>query len=194
MKEGHFLKNASSRIASLFSSKQDTAKTPSSHRKQSPCMQLNFFVLNELLSAAKKEECEKKNRSFTFFPLFTTEMLESTNPHLSAMISQARRCCSKQDLHLFPYKQFFLRNELLMRRVIEWRLSRYLKNPKQIEHFTAVLSKSSSEAFRGHLITLIRDEEPKETQNEKSVEKEHEQKWDLWKHHADGDPFRVSRT
>lgn len=82
-----------------------------------------------------------------------------------------------------------------MRRVIEWRLSKYIKSKDQLKDFVEKMKEIPPDTFRRHLVTLIDEEAQEESPEDSEKEaKEQEKKWDLWKHHADGDPFRVSRT
>jgi len=191
------LQNSASRITSLFSTKEKKEDRVKSVHERQKYMRLNFLLLTAVLKEAKNNQKEKEKRTFSFFPLFTSKILSSDNPHLIEITKQAHSCCTRQDLHLFPFKQFFLRNEFTMRRVIEWRLSKYIKSKDQLKSFVEVMKETPPDSFRRHLVTLIDQDEKEEDLSKEQIEKaekEQENRWELWKHHADGDPFRVSRT
>jgi len=198
MNDRKALKGSASRITSIFSSKDKGEEEKETLRDRQKYMRLNFLMLSSVLKEAKKNLKEQGKRSFSFFPLFTSKILKSENPHLLEITKQAHSCCINQDHHLFPFKQFFLRNEFTMRRVIEWRLSKYIKSKDQLKDFVEVMKETPPDTFRRHLVTLIDQEEKEEGELTKEeiekAEKEQEARWDLWKHNADGDPFRVSRT
>lgn len=190
------LKGSVERITSLFSSKkgkEESKKTPLEKQKY---MRLNFLFLTTLIKETKKYQEGKRETSF--FPLFTAKILNSKNPHLIEITKQAYSCCNQQDLHFFPFKQFFLCNEFAMRQIIEWRLSKYIRSKDNLRLFVEVMQETPPDTFRHHFITLINQENEKEkdlTEEQlNKTEKEQENKWILWKHHVDGDPLRVSRT
>lgn len=198
MKDRKALKGSASRITSLFSSKGRNEEEKKDFRERQKYMRLNFLILSALLKDAKKNLKESEKKSFSFFPLFTSKIMNSDNPHLLEITKQAHLCCISQDHYLFPFQQFFLRNEFTMRRVIEWRLSKYIKSKDQLKNLVEVMKETPPDTFRRHLVTLIDEEEKDENEllreEIKKAEKEQETRWELWKHHADGDPFRVSRT
>lgn len=148
------------RITTLFPQE----KILSDHRKKEECekqkyIRLNFFLLTAALEDEKKDE--KKRCLSSLFSIFNPDVLALKNPDFLEMIKQADSCCTRQDLHLFPFKQFFLRNEFAMRQVIEWRLSKYIKSKEQLDAFVKVMKETPPDVFRHHLVTLITEEGPK---------------------------------
>lgn len=195
MKEKNALKNSVGRIASLFLSKEKKADKQEKKNEKQKYMRLNFILLNAAFNAAKKNKKDFEKQKISFSPLFTPDIMDSDNPHLVEITKQAHRCCTKQDLHLFPFKQFFLRNEFTMKRVIEWRLSKYIKGKDQLKSIVEIMKQTPPDIFSGHLVTLINQDGEVEAKLEdvNKEAKEIEKNWDLWKHHADGDPLRISR-
>lgn len=180
------LKQFAQRIASVFSSKEPPQKS----EKNTPqrYMRLNFFLLNHALDHIQKGNSIKSQS------LFTKKILASDNKHLSEIVKQAESCCSRQDLHLMSYKQFFLRNEFAMKQVIEWKLSRYIKEEEKIRTFIEKVKGASPEAFKRHLITLLNQEKTDFSQEDLEKElKRQEENWRLYQTHGDTGPNTVSR-
>ena len=150
-------------------------------------MRLNFFLLTHALDYIQKGGSKKSLSSFT------KKILSSDNKNVNEIVKQANSCCSKQDLQLLSYKQFFLRNEFEMRRVIEWRLSKYIKEEDKICTLLRRIKESTPEAFKRHLITLLNDDEseisPKALEKELKRQEEHLK---LYQAQGDRGPTSVS--
>jgi len=172
------LQQYAQRISSVFSVK----KTPEKSKK-STCqkyMRLNFFLLTHALEYIHRGNPIKSSS------LFTKKVLASDNKHLDELMKHAESCCSKQDLHLMSYKQFFVRNQFALKRVIEWKLSKYFKEEKQIRSFIEKMKESSPESFKRHLITLLSEEAKGFSQEELEKElKRQEENWKLYQTHGD---------
>jgi len=179
------LKHYSQRIASLFSVKRNPVRPKG--RSSPKFMRLNFFLLSAALEHIKGESSRKGPS------LFTKKILTSDNKHLSEIVKQADSCCSRQDLHLMSYKQFSLRDEFSMKRVIEWKLSKYMRGEEQIRSFIQKMKESTPAAFRRHLITLLNEEKLEISQDELERElKRQEESWNTYQHHGDGGPTTIS--
>lgn len=195
MDESALIKTLTERITTLFSSGEKDQKQPAVGRERQRYMRLNFFLLSSFLTRPSRRE--KTKRPFSPFSFFTSNILNSDNPHLVEIIKQAQRC-SQKDLGLFlPLRQLPLKSELTMRRVIQWHLSKFIKSEGQLKAFVEMMKRTPPDVFRSHLITLIGQRGKEEGGILEEVEKaakEQESKWELWKsHYTDGDPFRVSR-
>ena len=179
------LKNSALRITSVFSNQEKPQEKQKQTSKE--CMQINFFLFTHALDYIQKGHSNKTS------PLFTKKILASDNEHLSEIVKQAQSCCLKQDIHLMSYKQFFLRNEFSMKKVIEWKLSHYLNGKKQIQSFINKMKTSSPGVFKRHLITLLNLSEKKFSQEDLEKElKRQEENWKLYQHHGDGGPTKIS--
>ncbi len=188
MTESNTLGLSANRISSFFTSKKKEEKKKNFALKKQKYMRLNFLLLNAFLENSKKTKFTRPKGSLSFFPLFTNRILFSENPHLIKIVKQAYCCCIKQDFYLFPFKQFCLRHELTFHKVIEWRLSRYIKNKEKLNYFVKIMKEVSPDLFRYHLVTLLGKEESRE-EDKKQINR-----WDLWKHHNDGNSLQVSKT
>ncbi len=170
MKNRKPLKSSTSRISKLFSPKETKEiKTKRAY------MRLNFLQLTRVFNSLKKEEGTYVS------PLFTSNILSSDNPHLIEMTKQAHSCSRKQDLHLFSLKQFSLRNEFAMKRVIEWHLAEYMKSKEQMSAFIEIMKEASPETFRKHLFTLL------------GSDKHEDNQWEPLKRQTGGELCRVSK-
>lgn len=179
------LTSSALRITSVFSHQKKPQEKQ--ERASKECMRINFFLFTHALDYIQKGYSNKT------LPLFTKEILSSSNKNLGEIVKQAQSCCSKQDLHLMSYKQLFLRNEFALRKIMEWKLSKYLKGRKQIESFIDKMKESSPSVFKRHLITFLNV--TKKEFSEKNLEKElkrQEQNWKLYQHHGDGGPTKIS--
>ena len=194
MNESNTLKLSAHRISFLFSSKKKGEKKKAPSLKHQKYMRLNFLLLNVFLENSKKRELTSSKEALSFFPFFTDQVLLSNNPHLIEIVKQAHSCCIKQDFHLFPFKQFCLRNEFTFHKVIEWRLSKYIKSKEKLMRFVKIMKETPPDAFRHHLVTLLKKEEksPFFKKNQDEAKKQ-VQKWELWKHHAEGSSFKISK-
>lgn len=138
------------KIRSIF-----TSKSSSKEKKESlkaPAMHLNFFLLNAVLKHIQTGISKKP------LSLFTTKILNSKSKHLEALIKQAESVCSKQDIELFSYKEFFTRNQLALRHAVQWNLPKYIKTKEQAETLINKMKKATPESFKQHLITFLHAE------------------------------------
>jgi hypothetical protein len=190
MTDDKTLKEAAEKIGSLFSSSEKKSLLSKEELMKS-YMRLNLLLLEALFNQKIEKKEEKKTS-----PFFTSKILSSQNPHLIALVKQAYFSSKEAHFLLWPRKQSLLQSELSMKKVIEWRLSKYMKSQEQLEKFVEIMQKTPPDTFRYHLVTLLKEteEEPSVEDEIRKAEKEGQDRWDLWKHHADGDPFRISRT
>ncbi len=170
------------RIRKIF--KVDRSVKKEKRAIKSDIMRLNSFLLH----AAMKHMSQggsKKARS-----LFTTKILSSKNRHLSALVKQAEAACVHQDLELFFYKQFFCRNGLALRRVIQWKFSKYIKTRQEANALLNAMKETSPETFKRHLVTLLSEE--KLSSEEITKEVEHlENQWKLWTQQGSTESLKV---
>lgn len=167
------LKESLERIGSLFNTKRETNKEKKEMRAS--VVRLNFFLLN---AAFKKIQKGKPRKPLS---LFTTKILNSKNKHFSALIKQAEAICSKQDIELFSYKEFYSQSHFALRCAVQWKFSKYIKNKQEAAALINKMKEASPEAFKRHLITLLKDEEltPQEIEQEARLL---EEQYALWKH------------
>lgn len=176
------LKQSLEKISSIFKGKQETEN---SHKElRTPVVHLNFFLLSAAFKKIQKGLPQKP------LSLFTTKIINSKNKHFQALIQQAERVCSKQDLELFSYKAFYSENHFALRRAVQWKFAKYIKTKQEAIDLIAKMKNSSPEAFRRHLITLLKDEDltPREIDQEA---KRLEEQYSLW-HHGPSGPNSVS--
>lgn len=174
------------KVASVFFKKEAPKETKSESRQK--YTRLNYFLLTHAL------EHIQKGSSNTSSPLFTKKILTSKNENLAEMVKHAESARAKQDIHLMSYKQFFLRDELEMKRVIEWKLSKYIKEEEQIRTFIQKMKESSSDNFKRHLITLLSEKEKEVSQEELARELLRQEKnWKLYQSQGGPGPNTVSR-
>ncbi len=164
-------KESLERIASIFTKKGEARKREKS--LNTPVVHLNFFLLNAAFKKIQKGK-SKKNLS-----LFTTKILNSKSKHFAALIKQAESICSKQDIELFSYKEFYSQNYFVLRRAVQWNFSKYIKSKREAAALINKMKEASPEAFKRHLITLLKDEEL--TSQEIEQEAKHlEEQHSLW--------------
>lgn len=161
MKNKNNLKYAARRISTLFVFKEEVKNNT---LKKQNYMRINFLLFSVFLKTSNKNEKGRKEHTFIFFPFLTSKVLNSQSSPFFEIVEQVWICCTKQDLHLFPFKQFFLRNKFDMQQVIEWRLSKSMKSKKQLSSLAEVMKATPSDAFRRRFVTLI-------DQNKKEKEK-----------------------
>ena len=143
-------KIALEKIRSIFTIKRSSKREDKS--LIAPTVHLNFFLLNAALKHIQTGISKKP------LSLFTTKILTSRSKHLEALIKQSESVCSKQDIELFSYKEFFSRNQLALRRAVQWNLPKYIKTNEQAEILIRKMKETNSESFRNHLITLLEEE------------------------------------
>lgn len=179
-------KQFTQKVASIFSNKEaPQEKKSESHQKFT---RLNYFLLTRALEHIHKGSTPSSSS------LFTKKILTSKNENLAEMVKHAESARAKQDIHLMSYKQFLLRDELEMKRVIEWKLSKYIKEEEQIRTFIKKMKDSSPESFRRHLITLLSEKNKEFSQEELDKElRRQEQNWKLYQSHGGPGPNTISR-
>lgn len=167
------LKYSIEKIAHIFKGKQETEKPNKELRI--PVVHLNFFLLNAALKKIQRGLPQKP------LSLFTTKIINSKNEHFKALINQAQRVCLKQDLELLSYKAFYSENHFALRRAVQWKFAKYIKTKQEAIDLLSKMKNSSPEAFKRHLITLLKDEElsPHEIEQEA---KRLEEQYTLWQH------------
>lgn len=167
------LKGSLDRIASIFKTKSETNEEKKEMRAS--VVRLNFFLLNAAFKKIQKGNSQKP------LSLFTTKILNSKNMHFSALIKQAEAICSKQDIELFSYKEFYSQSHFALRRAVQWKFSKYIKNKQEAAALINKMKEASPEAFKRHLITLLKDEDltPQEIEQEA---RRLEEQYSLWKH------------
>jgi len=138
------------KIRSIFTTKRSSKEREKPLK--APAMQLNFLLLNAALKHIQTGISKKP------LSLFTTKILNSKSKHLEALIKQAQSVCSKQDIELFSYKEFFSRNQLALRHAVQWNLPKYIKTKEQAETLINKMKKATPESFKQHLITLLHEE------------------------------------
>lgn len=178
-------KQFAQKVASVFSKKEAPLEKSEPRQKFT---RLNYFLLTHAL------EHIQKGSSTNSSSLFTKKILTSKNENLAEMVKHAESARAKQDIHLMSYKQFFLRDELEMKRVIEWKLSKYIKEEEQIRTFIKKLKDSSPENFRRHLITLLSEKNKEFSQEELNEElRRQEKNWKLYQSQGGPGPNTISR-
>ena len=165
------LKESLDRIASIFKGKKETGDEKK--ELHIPVVQLNFFLLNAAFKMIQKEELRKP------LSLFTTKILNSKSKHFEALIKQAEAVCSKQDIELFSYKEFYSQNHFALRRAVQWKFSKYIKSKQEAAVLINKMKEASPEAFKRHLITLLKDEGLTSQEIEQEAQKLEEQ-YSLW--------------
>lgn len=169
-------------IVSIFKIKRELKKE--SKAMHTSVVRLNFFLLN---AAFKKIQKGKSKKTLS---LFTTEILSSKSEHLKALIKQAEAVCSKQDIELFSYKEFYSQNHFALRRAVQWNFSKYIKNKQEAALLINKMKEVSPESFKRHLITLLKDEDLASQEIEKEA-KCLEEQYRLW-HHGSSAPTSIS--
>ncbi|MCB1107925.1 MAG: hypothetical protein KDK76_07515, partial [Chlamydiia bacterium] len=139
------------RVRSIFSLQNSSKKEEKPLKGHA--QRLNFFLLNAALKYIQKGNREKP------LSLFTSKILNSKSHHFEALIKQAESVCSKQDIELFSYKEFFSRNQFALRRAVQWKFSKYLKTNEEVKALIHKMNESSPETFKKHLITLLKGED-----------------------------------
>ena len=138
------------KIRSIF-----TTKNASKEEKKPlkiHAMQLKFFLLHAALKHIQKGNSKKP------LSLFTMKILSSKSEHFAALIRQAEKACSKQDIELFSYKEFFCRYQFALRRAVQWKMSKYIKTQEEAKALIQKMKECSPDAFKRHLVTLLKEE------------------------------------
>ena len=148
-KESRF-KHSLEKVASIFKEKGETAQ--GEKQFHIPVIHLNFFLLSAVF---KKIQKELPQQPLSFF---TTKIISAKNKHFEALINQAEKVCSKQDLELFSYKAFYAQNHFALRRAVQWKLVKYIKTEQEAIELLSKMENSSPESFKRHLIILLKDE------------------------------------
>lgn len=167
------LKEPLRRIESLFKTKRDAKEEKKEMRAS--VVRLNFFLLSAAFKKIQKGKPQKP------LSLFTTKILNSKNKHFSALIKQAETICSRQDIELFSYKEFYSQNHFALRHAVQWKFSKYIKNKQEAVALINKMKEDSPEAFKRHLITLLKDEDLTHQEIEQEARRLEEQ-YSLWKH------------
>lgn len=167
------LKQSLEKISSIFKGKQETEKSQKGF--QTPVVHLNFFLLS---AAFKKIQNGLSRKPLS---LFTTKIINSKNKHFQALIQQAERVCSGQDLELFSYKAFYSENHFALRRAVQWKFSKYIKSKEEAMDLVSKMKTSSPEVFKRHLITLLKEEELTSQEIDQEAKRLEEQ-YLLWQH------------
>lgn len=176
------LKQSLEKITSIFKGKREPAQEEKELR--TPVVHLNFFLLS---AAFKKIQKGLPNKPLS---LFTTKIINSQNKHFEALIQQAEKICSKQDLELFSYKAFYSENHFALRRAVQWKFSKYIKSKEEAMELLSKMKRSSPEAFKRHLITLLKDEELSSQEIDQEAKRLEEQ-YNFW-HHGPSGPNSIS--
>ena len=170
------------KIRSIFTTKRSSKKKEKSLK--APAMHLNFFLLNAVLKHIQTGISKKP------LSLFTTKILNSKSKHLEALVKQAESVCSKQDIELFSYKEFFSRNQLALRHAVQWNLPKYIKTKEQAETLINKMKEATPESFKQHLITFLHAENlPLETITQEAKRLE-----DEWKIYQQGQASTTPAT
>ena len=111
------------KVRSIFTTKRSSKSDEKP--LQARATQLNFFLLKASLNHIQTGNSKKP------LSLFTTKILNSKNKHFAALIKQAEKVCSKQDIELFSYKEFFYRNQMSLRLLFSGNLESTLKRGKR---------------------------------------------------------------
>lgn len=166
------LKESLDRIDSVFQTKTETKK----ERKEIRALvvRLNLFLLN---AAFKKIQ---EGQSLKSLSLFTPKILNSENKHLTALIRQSEAIYSKQDIELLSYREFYSHNHFSLRRAVQWKFAKYIKNKEDAEALIRRMKVISPEAFKRHLVTLLKEENLTIQDIEEEAKRLEEQY--LWKH------------
>lgn len=176
------IKESLDRIASIFKGKKEVKKEGKAFH--SSVVRLNFFLLNAAIKMIQKGEYKKP------LSLFTTKILSSKSKHFEALIKQAEAVCSKQDIELFSYKEFYSQNHFSLPRVVQWKFSKYIKSKQEAAALINKMRESSPEAFKRHLVTLLKDEDLTPQEIEQEAQKLEDQ-YSVW-HHSGSAPTTVS--
>lgn len=157
MKKESLLK-ATKKVASLFTVKK--SKIPAKEQEtisKEKLIHLNYALFETFLHAmsSRKEEKGEGLSNPSRLSHLTKVSKGSKGSPLSELIKHAEKCCDDQDLHLIPFKQIFLEDSFTVRKVIQWKLSKYFKTEKALKSFVDVMEQKSPEVFRKHLITLF---------------------------------------
>lgn len=188
-KPKNFLIYSAKKITNIFSTNEKkTDSKEGMFYKEQKYIHLNFLFLSAFLAPSKGKDKSKNAKPRRFSS-------SSSDKHFMSIVEQAYACCSKADLHLFPFKQFFLKNEFAMKRIIEWKLSKYIQEKKKLNELIDRM-KYPPDIFRHHLITLLKHNEvvPEESVEElmEMDRNQQEDRWRLWQHHASTGPINIS--
>jgi hypothetical protein len=167
------LKHSLEKVASVFKEKGETEKGEKEFHI--PVIHLNFFLLSAVFKKIQRGLPQKP------LSLFTTKIISSKNKHFKALINQAERVCSKQDLELFSYKAFYSQNHFALRRAVQWKLSKYIKTEQEAIELLSKMKNSSSDSFKSHLITLLKDEKLTSQEIEEEAKRLKDQ-YTLWRY------------
>jgi hypothetical protein len=162
------------KIRSIFTTKRSFKKREKPLK--APAMHLNFFLLNAVLKHIQTGISKKP------LSLFTTKILNSKSKNLEALIKQSESVCSKQDIELFSYKEFFSRNQLALRNAVQWNLPKYIKTKEQAETLINKMKEATPESFKQHLIILLHAE----NLSEETITQEAKRLEDEWKIYQQG--------
>ncbi len=170
------------KIRLIFTTKRSSNREEKPFK--APAMHLNFFLLNAVLKHIQTGISKKP------LSLFTTKILNSKSKHFKALIKQAESACSKQDIELFSYKEFFSRNQFALRCAVQWNLPKYIKTNEQAEILINKMKKATPESFKQHLITLLH----KEDLSPETITQEAKRLEDEWKIYRQGQSSTASTT
>ena len=114
---------------------------------------LNFFLMTVFF-----EHIQNTTSAHNYITSFSEKKIYgSKNKKFSKTIHQAQSICARHDLHLMSYNQFFVRDELTSKNVVEWKLSKLLKEESLIKTFVYRMKTSTPEIFSHYLITLLNE-------------------------------------
>lgn len=157
------------KIKSVFSSKKEMSKKEKPLR--SHATHLNFFLLSAALKLIQKQN-PKKDQS-----AFFSKVLTSKSMVVTSQMKQTESVCNKQDIELFLYKELFSENHFSLKNAIQLNFSKYIKSQKEAMALISKMKGSSSDTFKCHLITLLKEE----NLSPDSVEKEARYLEEEWK-------------
>ena len=138
------------KIRSLFTTKR--APKEGERPLKVHAMHLDLLLLSAALKNIQKGNSKKP------LSLFTAKILSSKSKHLEALVRHAEQASSKGDIELLSYKEFFSRNQLALYRAVQWKLSKYLRTPKELTALIRKMQNSTPINFQSHLITLLKEE------------------------------------
>ena len=179
---GNLKKFTLEKVRSIFTSKRSSKKE---HKPlKAPVMHLNFSLFNAALKQIQMGISKKP------LFLFTTKIINSKSKYFISLIKQAEAVCSKQDIELFSYREFFFRNQFSRRCAVQWNLPKYVGTKGQAETLINKMNEAPPELLKQYLITLLHEN----NLSAETIAKEAKRLEDGWKIYRQGQASAAPTT
>lgn len=172
-------------ISSLFFAK----KTLLNNKKhiQKSYTYSNLFFVTHVLHYLDKSTASKTPS------LLNKKIQKSGIQDLNKTTHCTQSLYSKQDPCFLASTAFFTQNLLIMKKVAEWKLSKYIKDSKKLHAFIEQISTLSQKSCKTHLINLLKEEEKDFSPDKLEEElKRQEKNWQLYQTHGNNNSNTIS--